>query len=68
MDNNLFWGVFDGCMLVSHMFYSSSDCCSWVKCYYTYKEWQDAELTVTQISVDSHGSILEFTDQINPFD
>lgn len=36
--------------------------------YYTHKDWFDAELTLNEVTIDENGIVLEFTDQINPFE
>lgn len=58
----------DQCNNVCEGFKTLNGAIAWIKSNYTHKEWIDAELTLNEVEIDDNGTILEFTDQINPFE
>jgi hypothetical protein len=57
----------DQCQNVSEGFETLAAAIAYIKSEYTRREWFDAELTLNEVLVDNNGCVLEFTDQINPF-
>ena len=68
-----FWSIFDAeGMIVNQfeVFDTMFQAIDYIKAHYTYKEWLDAELTLNRFEADveDNMAIIEFTDQINPFE
>lgn len=66
------WGIFDAENMLVHdeTFVSMFDAIDYCKYTWTYKEWNECEFTLNRfgVDVDNNMAIVEFTEQINPYD
>lgn len=66
------WGIFDAdAMMVGELTFSNMfDAIDYCKSTWTYKEWNECEFTLNRFDtdIDDNMAIVEFTDQINPYD
>ena len=67
-----FWGIFDAeaMMVGEETFATMFDAIDYVKSTWSYTEWNECEFTLNRFDadIDDNMSIVEFTDQINPFE
>ena len=65
------WAIFDAENMFVHdeIFVSMFEAIDYCKSTWTYKEWNEYEFTLNRFCVDINDmSIVEFTEQINPYD
>lgn len=67
-----FWSIFDAeaMMVGDEMFESMFDAIDYCKSTWTYKEWNECEFTLNRfiVDIDDNMAIVEFTEQINPYE
>ena len=66
------WGIFDAENMLVHdkAFVSMFNAIDYCKSTWTYKEWNECEFTLNRFDtdIDDNKAIVEFTEQINPYD
>ena len=66
------WGIFDveNMLVDDETFTTMFDAIDYCKSTWNYKEWNECEFTLNRfvVDIDDNMEIVEFTEQINPYD